>query len=369
VPGLDIGIIGLPKSGKTTVFNALTRSQAEVAAYASASAEPNVSVVKVPDTRLVTLAAIFDPKKLTPADVRFVDVVATAADFVKGRGLSAQYIDHMTKVDALLHVVRAFEDESVPHVEDGVDPERDIATMDLELIFSDLALIERRLERIEDSLKGAKPAERDSAGRERALLDRIKAGLEDEVPLREQPLTEDEKRTIASFQFLTQKPLLNLLNIGEEALGEQESLLGQFQEDKDRPGRGLAAICGKLEMELVQLDQSDAAEFRISMGLSEEGLESVIRLSYELLGLITFFTYVSDEVRAWTVESGAAAPQAAGKIHTDMEQGFIRAEVVGFDDFVKSGSIAEAKSLGLLRREGKAYQVQDGDVITFLFNV
>lgn len=366
---MEIGIIGLAKSGKTTIFNALTRGKAETTAYSTTALAPNIGMAKVPDARLQGLEQMFHPHKVIPAEVQYVDIAASSRGLGKEDGIAGQYLSRLTNVDALLHVVRAFEDENVPHPEGGIDPKRDIATMDLELAFSDLAIIERRLGRLEASLKGAKPAEREGYLHEEALLKRIKSDLEGEVPVREQSLTEEEKKTILNYQFLTAKPILVVVNIGEDQLAQAPSLEEELRSSYTRPQSMVAAICGKLEMELAQLTDAEAEEFRSDLGLTESALNRIIRLGYELLGLISFFTMVSDEVKAWTIARGTTALKAAGKIHSDMERGFIRAEVIGYDDLVRCGSLAEARKQGLLRLEGKAYTVKDGDVITFLFNV
>ncbi|HEY48706.1 MAG TPA: redox-regulated ATPase YchF, partial [Dehalococcoidia bacterium] len=280
-----------------------------------------------------------------------------------------QFLAHLSKVDALAHVVRAFEDERVPHVEGSVDPDRDIGAMNLELAFSDLGIIERRLERLKDSLKGARQQERDTLLKEQNLLSRLKTSLEGDVPLREQELSEQEHKEIENFQFLTAKPMLLLLNIGENQIPQTGPLESEFGNRYKRRNCEVAALCGQIEMELAQLSDDDAREFRDSMGLSESGLDRAIRLSYSLLGLISFFTTASDEVKAWTIRHNTTAQKAAGKVHTDMERGFIRAEVVGFDDLVRCGTMAEARKQGVLHLEGKTYIVQDGDVVTVLFNV
>ena len=366
---MEIGIVGLPKSGKTTVFNALTKGKAETGAYAPATAGPNVGVAKVPDPRLEALEQIFHPKRKIPAEVTYVDVAAPPKGLGKGEGITGQFLAHLSNVDAVLHVVRAFEDARVPHIEGSIDPERDAATMELELAFSDLAITERRLERIETSLKAAKPHEREAFSREQALLTRTKTALESESPIREQQLTDDEKRLISNYQFLTAKPLLLVFNIGEERLPEASSLEEEWRAKYQRPQFQVVVLCGKLEMELSQLEDADAQQFRSSMGLEEAALNRMLTLSYELLGLISFFTVVSDEVKAWTIHRDTPAVKAAGKIHSDMERGFIRAEVISYEDLVSCGSSAEARKRGLLHVEGKNYIVRDGDIITFLFNI
>ncbi len=366
---MELGILGLPKSGKTTVFNALTRGKAETAAHFAETSAPNLGVVKVPDPRLESLSAVLKPKRTVPAEVKYIDIGASPKGFGKGEGIGGQFLAQLSKTDALIHVVRAFRDERVPHVNGSVDPERDIATLNLELAFSDLAIIERRLEKLQASLKGAKAAERESAAKEKELLERIKSTLEDNIPVREQELNEREVKAIEGFQFLTAKPLLILLNIGEEDLKEAPSIEEQFRAKYKRPHSEVAVLCGKLEMELGELSQAEAEEFRAALGLTQSGLDRAIRLSQELLGLITFFTIASDEVKAWTIPQGTSVQKAAGKIHTDMERGFIRAEVIKYSDLVECDGIAEARRRGLVRLEGKNYIVQDGDVITILFNI
>jgi len=355
---VDIGIIGLAKSGKTTIFNALTKGKADTEGLT-----PHIGMAKVPDHRLEILAGILHPKRVVPAEVRYIDIGVSV------RGISGQLLTQLSSVDALINVVRAFTDESIPHIEGSLDVKRDIATMDLELAFSDLAIIERRLERIEVSLKGAKQPERQGLLQEQAMLLKIKAELEKDVPIRELRLTVEEVRVIANYQFLTAKPLLIVVNIGEGQLPQAVSLEAELNSHYSRPKCRLITLCGELEMELTQLDNNAAEGFRVEFGMSEPGLDRAIKLSYELLELISFFTIVSNEVKAWTIQSGASALKAAGKIHSDMERGFIRAEAIGLDDLVKSGNLSEARKKGLLRLEGKSYIVQDGDVITFLFNV
>ena len=359
---MEIGIIGLPKSGKTTVFNSLTKGKAETGAYTPTAMEPNLGVAKVPDPRLSSLETIFKPKRTVPAEVRYVDVAIP-----KDKGLGGELLAYLGQTDALIHVVRAFTDERIPHIEGSIDPARDIAIINLELAFSDMSIIERRLKRIEDSLKGAKSPQRETLLREQDLMARISSALEKEVPVREQELSKEEAKTVEGYQFLTNKPLLVLLNIGEEQLVQASSLEADLH--SHYPHLPVAAICGKLEMELSQLSEAEALEFRSSLNIEEAMIDRIIRLSYDLLGLISFFTIASGEVKAWTVPRNTLAPEAAGKVHSDMERGFIRAEVTHYDDLLKCGSSAEARKRGLLHLEGKNYIVQDGDVITFLFNV
>jgi GTP-binding protein YchF len=313
---------------------------------------------------------MFHPKKTTPAEIRYVDYPAAGTAFGHGQGPGSQFLNELRRMDGLIHVVRAFESAEVPHPEGSVDPARDIANMDLELAFADLALIERRLERLEAELRSMKAGERMSGEREIALLRRLQQGLEADQPIRAQQLSPEEQKLIATYRFLTAIPVLILLNIGEPDVSRRESLEAEYRGDVAPAGVDVAGICGKLEMELLDLSPEDAAEYRSELGLGEEtGLDRAIRLSYHLLGLLSFLTAGEDEVRAWTVNQGATAPQAAGKIHSDLERGFIRAEVVLYADLVASGSMAEARKRGLLRTEGKTYVVQDGDVINILFNV
>lgn len=364
---MEIGIVGLPRSGKTTVFNALTRGRADTGAYTTGG--PNVGVVKVPDPRLDGLDQMFHPKKKTPAEVRYVDIGIPPKGLGKTEGLGGQFFAHMSQADALLHVVRAFRDEAVPHEEGNVDPVRDIDLLNTELLFSDLAILEKRLQRLEPAARSAKPQERDTLAREQTLLARIKNALEADVPIRDQELTEDETKLTSGFQFLTAKPLLLVANIGEEDIPQAHSLEEEWRRKYAGAHLNAAALCGKLEMELAELEAGDAEEFRSSMGMNEAALDRMVRLSYELLGLVSFFTFVSDEVRAWAIPRHTPAVKAAGKIHSDMERGFIRAEVVGYDDLMACGSISEGKKKGVVHVEGKSYTVEDGDVVTFLFNV
>jgi len=361
---IDIGIIGLAKSGRTTIFNALTKGKADTGNPAS-----HIGIAKIPEPRLNTLADMLHPKRVVPVEVRYIDIGASVKSLAEEKTPSDQFLGQLSNVDALINVVRAFTDESIPHPEGSLDVERDIAAMNLELAFYDLAIIERRLKRIEDSLKGAKPPERQVFLREQELLARIKGSLEKDTPVRELSLTKDEVKTIAGYQFLTAKPLLILVNSGEEQLPQSTSLEAELNSHFSRPKCRLISVCGKLEMELGQLENSAADELRADFGISESGLDRIIKISYELLGLISFFTTVSSEVKAWSIKHGTEAVNAAGKIHSDMERGFIRAEVISYDDFMKCGSLGEARKKGLLRLEGKNYIVQDGDVITFLFNV
>jgi len=362
---MKIAIIGMPKSGKTTIFNALTGGKAEVAAY-SPTLVPNTGVAKVPDSRLSMLEGIFQPKKTIPAEVSYIDIAGSLKSFGR-EGVGGEFLNYLTTADALLQVVRTFEDEKVPHPEGSIEPKRDIASLDLELAISDLAIIERRLDKLETSLKGAKAAERELYLKEQLLLQKAKAGLEKDIPIRQQGLAKDELKTLSNYQFLTAKPMLVVLNIGEEQISQASQLEGEVS--SLYPQFAVVALCGKLEMELGQLSDAEAKEFREAMGLSTPALDRVIDLSYSLLGLVSFFTTVSSELKAWTIPGGSPAPKAAGKVHSDMERGFIRAEVISYSDLESCGNLAEVRKRGLLRTEGKNYIIQDGDIVTFLFNV
>ena len=363
---MDIGIIGLSRSGKSTIFNCLIHGNVDGSGQGD---RVNLGVAKVPDPRLDRLAEIFQPQRVVPAEVRYVDVPFTPRGLGKTEGFSGQLLNHLSRCDALLHVVREFGEPSVPHEEGSVDAERDIATMDLELAYSDMGILERRRQRLEDTLKGARAHERQPVLQEQALIARIREGLESGASVREQRTTPEELKSISGYQFLTAKPMLLLVNIGEEDLTKMDELEAEMAEQYRRPGVGTAVVSAKLEEELAQLEENEAQVFRAEMGVGEPAIDKILRRSHDLLGLVSFFTTASNEVRAWSVPRNTEAVKAAGRIHTDMERGFIRAEVIGYDDLVECGSLAEARKLGVLRLEGKGYKVQDGDVITFLFNV
>ncbi len=366
---VNIGIIGLPQSGRTTIFNGLTKGKIDTGSHTPKGLAPHIGIARVPEPRLPILADMLKPKRVVSTEIRYIDVGASVKDLVKDESISGQLLNQLSQVDALINIVRAFTDEKIPHIEGNLDVTRDIATMDLELVFSDLAIIERRLNKIELSLKGARQPERQSFLREQEALMKFKVDLEKDIPIRELKLTTDETRMITNYQFLTAKPILIAVNIGEEQLSEATALETELTASHSRPHCGVITVCGKLEMEFSQLDNSTAEEFRADFGLSESGLDRITKSAYEILGLISFFTIASDEVKVWPIQNGTSALKAAGKIHSDMERGFIRAEVISYHDLVKCGSLAEARKKGLLRLEGKTYAVQEGDVITFLFNV
>ena len=365
---MQITIIGLPYSGKTTIFNAATRGSAQVAQYSSAS-RPNIGVAKVPDARLDTLTDIYGPTKTTSAEITYVDLPAAPAGLGKTRGVSGEYLNQLQTADALAIVARSFEDPSVPDGGDGVDAFRDIETMLYELTFADLDILERRIERIDQNNKGARAGDRDALIRERALMSSLKDGLESGLPVRKQNLSPDESKRVNEFQFLTAKPVIVVVNAGEDQVDEIDGIQERLDSEVAEGDVLTAVLVGSLEMELAQMSFEDEAEFRESLAVGESGLDRMVRLSYHALDQITFFTGGPKEVRAWTVTNGDSAERAAGVIHSDMERGFIRAEVVTYEDLARYGSENESRKQGVLRQEGKGYVVKDGDVVHVLFNV
>ncbi len=365
---MDLGIIGKARSGKTSLFNAVTRGTAQVGAYSSGS-EPNVGVVKVPDPRVDALSEVFQPKKTTYAEVRWVDypIGGFGAD-----GPGRQFVADLVRMDALVHVVRAFQDESVPHPDGGtIDAHRDIEALDLELTFVDLALIERRLARIDTEMRTMKASERGAMEAHRALLQRMQAHLESGQGLRSMSFTADEAKELRAYQFITMLPVLLVVNVGEADVADIETIEATFTARYGAAGVAVTVLCAKIEAELAQMEPEEAEAFRADLGLSAVSpRDRAIVAAYELLGVHSFLTAGEDEVRAWTVAKGASAPEAAGKIHSDLEKGFIRAEVASWEDFVATkGSMAELKKSGKLRTEGKQYVVRDGDVMNILFNL
>jgi hypothetical protein len=355
---MKTGIIGLPQVGKTSLFRILTKANLSEQAYSNPR-EAHLGVAKVPDERLDRLAALYNPKKLTHASVEYVDVGAIGQDALK----ETAYLTHLRSVDALAHVLRAFDDPSIPHV-GPIDPLRDIKNVELDLMVSDLGQIEKRLERLEKDLKKMRTPELE---KENDLLKRAKTHIESEHPLREMEMTPEDKKRLRGFMFLSEKPILYVLNIGESTtLGDDlEAAAAKYKltEVASRPNSGAAAICGRVEAELAEMSDTDAAEFLSSYGLKESGLVRLIRTTYALLGLISFFTSGEDECRAWTIPVNTRAAQAAGAIHSDLEKHFIRAETIRWDQLLDAGSEAEARARGTLRLEGKEYIVQDGDVM------
>jgi GTP-binding protein YchF len=355
---MKTGIIGLPQVGKTSLFRILTKANLSEQAYSNPR-EAHVGMAKVPDDRLDRLAAQYDPKKLTHAAVEYVDVGAIGQEALKESG----YIGHLRNVDALAHVVRAFEDDSIPHV-GPIDPLRDIKNVEFDLMVSDLGQIEKRLERVEKDLKKMRSPELE---KEFDLLKRAKAHVEEEKPLREMEMTPEDKKRLRGFMFLSEKPIFYVLNVSESShLGKElEEAVTKYKltEVASRPNAGATAICGKVEAELAEMSDADAAEFLSSYELTESGLSRLIRTTYKLLGLISFFTIGEDECRAWTIPVNTKAAQAAGAIHSDLEKHFIRAETIRWDQLLEAGSEAAARAKGILRLEGKEYIVQDGDVL------
>jgi GTP-binding protein YchF len=366
---VQIAIVGLAGSGKTTVFNTLTRGHAETGGYGGVTL--NVGVVKVPDERLERLAEIFKPKKIVQADVTYVDLPAPPASSEGRVGTEELPADHLARLresDALLHVVRAFEDASHPHPAGSVDPARDLEQLDLEFTLADLAMAERRLERLKQSGRRGTQAEREAAEREEVVLKRIHEGLEAGTPIRDLGLDADEAKAIRGFRFLTEKPVLVLVNVGEGDLATAPALVERISAGYPHQHAMVDALSAKIEMELGELEPDEAAVFMEELGITESSLDRVIALSYRLLGLVSFLTAGPDEVRAWPIPDGSTAVDAAGAIHTDLAKGFIRAETVAYDDLLSLGSMAEAKKAGRLRSEGKTYRVKDGDVLEILFS-
>ncbi len=361
---MKTAIIGLANSGKTTIFNALTGLNIEVTAFPTLSGESHTGVVRVPDERLTRLTEIYKPKKTTQATVEYIDYIGlTKGDMTQNR----KVFDLIRDADAIVHVVRGFVDESISHPMGGVGPRRDAETVELEMIFGDLELVDKRLERMEEGAKkGKKPGES-----EQKLLIKCKESLENEKALRDLDFTEEEQMAMRSLQFMSIKPQLIVLNVAEDEMKSEKTkeatgeLLSFF---KGRQVRVLN-LCGKIEMEIAQLPHDEARAFLDDLEIAEPALNKLIRLSYELLGLISFLTSGEDEVRAWTIRKGTDAQRAAGKIHSDIERGFIRAEVVAYDDFFAHGTMSSAREKGLVRLEGKTYEVKDGDIINFRFNV
>jgi GTP-binding protein YchF len=366
---MQIAIVGLAGSGKTTVFNTLTRGHAETGGFRGM--QLNVGVVKVPDERLDRLASIFSPKKIVQADVTYVDLPAPPASsegHIGAEELPAEHLARLREADALVHVTRAFEDPSNPHPAGSVDPARDLEQLDLEFILADMALVDRRLERLRTSGRHGTAAEREANEREEAILARLAPSLAAGNPIRDVTLEAEEEKVLRGFRFLTQKPVLVLINVGEGDLPNAPALASRIAAGYLHKQALVDALSAKIEMELGELEPDEAAAFMTELGLHESSLDRVIALSYRLLGLISFLTAGPDEVRAWPVRDGSTAVDAAGAIHTDLARGFIRAETVAYDDLVTLGSTAEARKAGKLRSEGKTYRVRDGDVLEILFS-
>jgi len=366
---MQIAIVGLAGAGKTTVFNTLTRGDVQTGGFGGM--ELHVGVVKVPDPRLDRLAEIFRPKKIVHADVTYIDLPAPPASSegrVGTEELPAEHLGRLRDADALLHVVRAWDDPHHPHPAGSVDAWRDLEQLDLEFVLADLAMVDRRLERLRGSGRHGTPAEREANEREGVILERVRVSLVEGDPIRDAGLDPDDEKALRGFRFLTQKPVLLLLNVGETELARSGELVADVAARYDHRHALVDALSARIEMELGQLDPEEAAVFGAELGITESSLDRVIALSYRLLGLVSFLTAGPDEVRAWPVPDGATAVDAAGAIHTDLARGFIRAETVAYDDLVALGSTAEARKHGKLRSEGKTYRVRDGDVLEILFS-
>ena len=363
---MKIGIVGLPNVGKSTMFNAITNAGAECANYPFCTIEPNIGVVPVPDERLNVLAQMYHPQKVTYAVIEFVDIAGLVKGASKGEGLGNKFLSHIREVDSIVEVVRCFEDPNIVHVDGNINPIRDIETINLELIFADIETIDKRMDNLKKKLKADKNFQE-----ELEVLEKIKTTLEAGKPARILNLEEEEKELIKDIYLLTMKPILYIANISEEQLENSLDQDGvkQVVEYAKQENAQVIPLCVKIEEELASLEGNDKIEMLEALGLEESGLDKVIKASYDLLGLMSFLTAGEPEVRAWTIKKGTKAPQAAGKIHTDIERGFIRAEVVSFDDLVREGSMNIAKEKGLIKSEGKEYIMQDGDIVLFKFNV
>lgn len=362
---MDVGIIGFAGSGKTTLFNALTGAKAETGGYSGREAEPNIAVVKVPDARVDRLVAFFEPKKVVPATITYIDVAGIQANDQAGGALDEKLINALANCDALLAVVQAFDQGGVK-----TDPVEGAEAIQAELLLSDLARVETRLERIGKQIGKLKAEQKTGMERERVVLDRCKEALEAEQPIRSLDFDEDGAKTLRAFQFMTEKPLLLVVNLPEDEIGNAEEVAARLREPGLPPGTAAVACCAQGEMEIAQIeDEAEREEFLADFGIEEPAAARIIRVSYETLGLISFFTAGPKEVHAWTLRKGESIARAAGTIHSDMERGFIRAEVIDVDDLVEAGSMPEARKQGKVRTEGKAYVTEDGDVIEIRFSV
>ncbi|MBR2453593.1 MAG: redox-regulated ATPase YchF [Clostridia bacterium] len=363
---MKLGIVGLPNVGKSTLFNALTNAGAQSANYPFCTIEPNVGIVAVPDARLDTLAKMYNPGRVVPAIIEFVDIAGLVRGAHDGEGLGNKFLSHIREVDAVLHVVRCFENGDIIHVDGNIDPARDVETINLELIYSDIEILQRKADRIRKALKGDKNLQAELEATEKLL-----AALDEGKMARAAGLDEEELEFFADTPLLTMKPTIYVANVSEDQLAAEDKGAGYEALKKIAADEGseLIDVCAGIEAELAELDEEEKAVFLEDLGITQSGLDKLIVASYSLLGLISFLTAGPIEVRAWTIRKGTKAPQAAGKIHSDFERGFIRAETVSYDDLVREGSVAAAKDKGLVRSEGKEYVVADGDVIVFRFNV
>ncbi len=362
---MKLGVVGLPNVGKSTLFNAITKAGAQAANYPFCTIDPNVGVVAVPDKRLDALAKMYDPEKYTPTAIEFVDIAGLVKDAHRGEGLGNKFLSHIREVDAIVHVVRCFEDENIVHVDGSVDPLRDMETINLELIFADMETVEKRLDK---ARKNSKSGDKRFAA-EIDLLERIQKQLEAGKPVRAMALSEEDGVMVREMFLLTDKPVIYVANIAEDGIGQPNAMADKLYAAAKAEGAGAMTICAKVEEELSELSDEEKTAFLAELGIGESGLDRLVKECYTLLGLISFLTAGPKEVRAWTITRGTKAPQAAGKIHTDFERGFIRAEIVPYDTLMELGSMAACKEKGLIRSEGKDYVMQDGDITLFRFNV
>lgn len=363
---MKLGVVGLPNVGKSTLFNAITQAGAECANYPFCTIEPNVGVVAVPDERLDKLAALYNSKKVTPTVLEFVDIAGLVKGASHGEGLGNKFLSHIREVDAIVHVVRCFEDENITHVDGSIGPKRDIETIDLELTFADMEAVEKKIGRLKNASKGGDK----KALAESQELEAIYKGLSEGTPVRAMDLNDDAKDAIKDLCLLTVKPVIYAANIGESDIGKEDNrFVSEVKEIADKEGAQVIVLCARIEEELASLDDEEKAMFQEELGIKQSGLDMLVSACYSLLGLISYLTAGEKETRAWTITKGTKAPQAAGKIHTDFEKGFIRAEVVDWQILLECGSYTAAKEKGKVRSEGKDYVIKDGDVVLFRFNV